>query len=124
MDTMSTKKVRTLVSTVVAALALALPAAVAQAHGEPTCGGLGGIAVHGEHVIGDYVTGEGGIGGGTSWPPAGEVGAAIKANGGVALPGGPGPSFHFTIDGLAPGASFCNDNAHPNGFNTPSRFQP
>ena len=33
--------------------------------------------------------------------------------------GGPGPGFHFTIDGLAPGASFCNEQAHPNGFNTP-----
>ena len=28
--------------------------------GEPTCAGLGGIEVHGQHIIGDYVTGLGG----------------------------------------------------------------
>jgi hypothetical protein len=44
------------------------------------------------------------------------VGAAIQANGGgVEVPGGPGPGFHFP-NGFAPGASFCNEQAHPNGF--------
>jgi hypothetical protein len=106
------------------ALVLALPAPRVQAH-EPTCAGLGGIAVHGEHVVGDYVTGTGGIfGTEMSWPPAGEVGTAIRDNGGVAVAGGPAAGGHFGVPGLAPGASFCNTNAHPNGFTTPSHFQP
>lgn len=50
---------------------------------------------HGDHVKRDYVFGEDG-----------------SAAGGAVLPGGPGPSFHFTI-GVAPGASFCtNGGAH------------
>lgn len=106
-----------------AALAAAFATGTATAHGDSTCSGLGGIEVHGQHVIGDYVTGLGGIGGGLDWPPAGQVGAAIQANGGgVQTPGGPGPGFHFTIPGLAPGASFCNEQAHPNGFDTPDHF--
>ena len=100
-----------------------------QAHG--TCeGALGSdIVVHGQHIVGDYVTGSGGIfpPGELTWPPAGQVGSVIGGNGGAVMPGGPGPGFHFTVDGLAPGASFCNvstsenehPNAHPNGFNTP-----
>jgi hypothetical protein len=88
----------------------------ADAH--PTCGGLGGIEVHGQHIVGDYVTGLGGIGGGIEWPPAGQVGEAVSANGGAALPGGPGPAFHFP-NGFAPGASFCNPQAHPGGFTIP-----
>lgn len=108
---------------VIGALLAAIAAGTASAHGDATCGGLGGIEVHGQHVIGDYVTGLGGIGGGLDWPPAGQVGAAVQANGGgAATPGGPGPGFHFTIPGLAPGASFCNEQAHPNGFDTPDRF--
>lgn len=94
----------------------------ALAHGEATCNdALGsGIVVHGQHIVGDYVTGLGGIfGDGLQWPPAGQVGVAVSANGGAAMPGGPGPGFHFTIAGLAPGASFCNPQAHPNGFTTP-----
>ena len=27
----------------------------ASAHGNSTCSGLGGIAVHGQHIVGDYV---------------------------------------------------------------------
>jgi hypothetical protein len=103
-------------------LGTALSAAPASAHGEATCNdALGsGIAVHGQHIVGDYVTGLGGIfGDGLQWPPAGQVGQAVSANGGAVLPGGPGPGFHFTIPGLAPGASFCNEQAHPNGFTTP-----
>ena len=74
-----------------AALATAFAAGTATAHGDSTCSGLGGIEVHGQHVIGDYVTGLGGIGGGLEWPPAGQVGAAIQANGGgAAVPGGQG----------------------------------
>lgn len=108
---------------VVAVVASAFAVGSATAHGDSTCGGLGGIEVHGQHVIGDYVTGLGGIGGGLDWPPAGKVGAAIQSNGGgAAVSGGPGPGFHFTVPGLAPGASFCNEQAHPNGFDTPDHF--
>ena len=115
-------KVRTLVATALAVVATTALAGPAAAHEEPTCAGVfgSGIVVHGQHVVGDYVTGTGGLSGGLQWPPAGQVGAAVKENGGAAVPGGPGPGFHFTIDGLAPGASFCNEQAHPNGFTTPS----
>ena len=106
----------------VAALGTTLAAGSAAAHGEATCADAfgSGIVVHGQHIVGDYVTGLGGIfDDGLQWPPAGQVGEAVRANGGAALPGGPGPGFHFTISGLAPGASFCNEQAHPNGFTTP-----
>ena len=94
------------------------------AQGDPTCAGLGGIAVHGQHIIGDYVTGLGGIGGGLDWPPSGQVGQAIQENGGgVQVAGGPGPGFHFP-NGFAPGASFCNEQAHPGGFEVPGPFAP
>jgi len=92
--------------------------------GEPTCAGLGGIEVHGQHIIGDYITGLGGIGGGLEWPPRGQVGDAIQENGGgVQVKGGPGPGFHFG-EGFAPGASFCNEQAHPDGFDAPGPFAP
>jgi len=100
----------------------ALTISGASAAGTPTCANVldSGIAVHGEHIVGDYVTGLGGVfGDGLGWPPAGQVGEAVQDNGGVTTPGGPGPGFHFTVDGLAPGASFCVDQAHPNGFDTP-----
>ncbi len=72
---------------------------------EPTCSTTLGIAVHGQHVVGDYVTGIGH--GDLGWPPSGGVvGEATSANGGAAIPGGPGPGFHFP-NGFAPGASFC-----------------
>jgi hypothetical protein len=102
---------------------LAFLAPGAQAHESSTChDALGsGIEVHGQHIIGDYVTGLGGIfGDGLNWPPKGQVGTAVKQNGGAVTPGGPGPGFHFGIEGLAPGASFCKPQAHPNGFNTPN----
>ena len=113
---------RIVAAATIAVLGTALSGAPASAHGEATChDALGsGIVVHGQHIVGDYVTGLGGIfGDGLQWPPAGQVGAAVRANGGAAMPGGPGPGFHFTIPGLAPGASFCNPQAHPNGFTTP-----
>jgi hypothetical protein len=37
--------------------------------------------------------------------------------------GGPGPGFHF-LEGFAPGASFCNEQAHPNGFEAPGPLAP
>ncbi len=97
-----------------AALAgLAFGAAPASA-GTPTCSDVMGIAVHGQHIIGDYVTGLGGMTMG--WPPAGGVvGAAVSANGGVTIAGGPGPGFHFP-NGFAPGASFCTSRSSSPGF--------
>ena len=112
-------RTRTTIALAAGALALALGGGNASAHDGATCSGLGGIEVHGQHVVGDYVTGLGGIGGGLEWPFNGIVGDAVRENGGAVKPGGPGPGFHFTIDGLAPGASFCNEQAHPNGFDTP-----
>lgn len=99
------------------ALVLGMCSGVVSAQ-EPTCAGEGGIENHAQHVIGDYVTGLGGIGGGIDWPPAGEVGQTIGGEGAL-VPGGPGPGFHFTMEGLPPGASFCIPQAHPNGFETP-----
>lgn len=77
----------------------------------PTCSDVLDIDVHGEHVIGDYVTG---IGHDVlSWPPGGsEIGQTVAANGGVSIKGGPGPGFHFEM-GIAPGASFCTDSQSP-----------
>jgi hypothetical protein len=115
-------KARFAILATLTALAAAMLAGPASAHDDPTCfDALGsGIVVHGQHIVGDYVTGLGGIfGDGLQWPPAGQVGAAVSANGGAAMPGGPGPGFHFGIPGLPPGASFCNAQAHPNGFTTP-----
>lgn len=81
---------------------------------EATCSGLGGIENHGQHIVGDYVTGLGGIGGGLEWPPAGgKVGDAVAGEG-AAIPGGPGPGFHFP-NGFAPGASFCLDHSQSPG---------
>jgi hypothetical protein len=81
--------------------------------GEPTCSGTLGIAVHGQHVVGDYVTG---IGHDTlGWPAAGGVVGDAVGGTGAAIPGGPGPGFHFP-HGFAPGASFCLDQSQSPGF--------
>ena len=83
------------------ALAIGISAPVAAA--DPTCADLMGIANHGEHVLGLYV-----VGGSLAlgyWPPEGGMGQYIGGVG-AALPGGPGPTFHF-INGFQPGASFC-----------------
>ena len=79
----------------------------------PTCSDALGIEVHGQHVVGDYVSGLGHEN--IDWPPSGrDIGDAVSANGGVAIAGGPGPGFHFP-EGVAPGASFCTDSQSP-GF--------
>jgi len=114
----------TALAAVIAAFITAFASAPASAAGSPTCSDLG-IAVHGQHIIGDYVTGLGAILPGTGtldWPPAGEVGQTVSANGGPVITGGPGPGFHF-MEGLPPGASFCLEQAHPNGFTIPGPFQ-
>jgi hypothetical protein len=77
----------------------------------PTCSDALGIEVHGQHVIGDYVTGIGHDN--LDWAPSGRnIGETVGANHGVAIEGGPGPGFHFE-NGVAPGASFCTDSQSP-----------
>ena len=91
-----------------ALLMAAVPAVAAS--GDPTCSALFEGYPHGYHILADYVTGVGSelLGGpGIDWPPTG-----LNAAGGAALPGGPGPSFHFE-NGVAPGASFCTDSSSP-----------
>jgi hypothetical protein len=109
---------RRLTATLLLAASMLLTAAPAAFGDEPTCSGVVGEN-HGQHVIGDYVTGGGHdvLG----WPPAGEVGDEVGDGDGVSVAGGPGPGFHFTIEGLAPGASFCTDRAD---FTTPEPFTP
>jgi hypothetical protein len=81
------------------------------ASAEPTCSDTLGIATHGQHIVGDYVTGIGHDQ--LGWPPSGGVvGDATSTSGGAVIPGGPGPGFHFP-NGFAPGASFCNDSNSP-----------
>ena len=86
-------------------------AGTVSAHG-PTCADFGalGISVHGQHVVRDYVAGDGLA----QWPPAGGLGQIVGGRG-AALPGGPGPAFHFE-NGFAPGASFCLSQSNAPGF--------
>ena len=79
---------------------------------QPTCSDVLEVEVHGQHIIGDYVTGEGRAN--LEWPPSGGVGQAIAGEG-PAITGGPGPGFHFP-NGFAPGASFCLANSQSPGF--------
>jgi hypothetical protein len=82
------------------------------AFADPTCSTTLGIAVHGQHIVRDYVTGGDAA---TTWPPGGGgVGESIAGSGAV-VPGGPGPGFHFP-EGFAPGASFCNSQSQSPGF--------
>ena len=101
------KKIRRLVLATGLVAGLTLGAAGSAAAADPTCADLLGIANHGQHVLGLYV-----VGGSLaldSWPPTGGVGQYIAGDG-AALPGGPGPAFHF-LNGFQPGASFCVDGA-------------
>lgn len=84
---------------------LAAAVAPAGAMDGPTCSDMMGIAVHGQHVVGDYVTGIGNQA--LGWPPQGQVGDATGGRG-AAVPGGPGPRFHWANGNtIPPGASFC-----------------
>ena len=94
------------VSAVTGAVAALLVVSASAGAAAPTCSDseIVDVAVHGEHVVGDYVTGMGHEA--LVWPPpAGQVGAAVAGRG-PAVTGGPGPGFHF-VYGVAPGASFC-----------------
>jgi len=102
-----------LIITLTAAFGLTLgSSSPAFAESEPTCSSTLGIAVHGQHVLGDYLTGEGRAN--QAWPPSGGVGDALGGTG-PAVVGGPGPGFHF-VEGFAPGASFCNSQSQSPGF--------
>ena len=91
---------------------LALSGGQAEA-AEPPCASTLDSANHGQHVVGDYVTGIGHES--MDWPPSSEdVGGTTSSNGGAALPGGPGPGFHFP-NGFSPGASFCLDQSNSPG---------
>jgi len=79
----------------------------------PTCSGTLDVAVHGQHIVGDYVTGTGRAN--VDWPPSGGVVGQAVAGQGAAIPGGPGPGFHFP-EGFAPGASFCLSQSQAPGF--------
>lgn len=99
-------RIRALVFGVTTAAVLMLSLVAQATPTKATCSDVGflGIEVHGHHVVRDYVVGEGGM----TWPPAGQV----DVSEGAALPGGPGPGFHFP-NGVAPGASFCTDSHSP-----------
>jgi hypothetical protein len=79
----------------------------------PTCSTTLGVAVHGQHVVGDYVTGVGREN--LAWPPSGGIVGEETGGDGVAIAGGPGPGFHFP-NGFAPGASFCLLQSQSPGF--------
>ena len=99
---------------VTGAVAAVLVVSAAASAAAPTCSGseIIDVAVHGEHVVGDYVTG---IGHDLlEWPPAGQVGGSVAGRGPVVV-GGPGPGFHF-VNGVAPGASFCVPQSSSPGF--------
>ena len=103
---------RLLISAAVSA-ALAVAAAAPVAAGTPTCSTELGIKAHGQHIVGDYVTGIGHED--VDWPPAGGVVGQAIAGSGVVVAGGPGPGFHFA-NGFAPGASFCNEWSQADGI--------
>jgi len=117
---MMTNKRASLIAAMVMAMSLTTISS-ASAEGTPTCGGLFG-EVHGYHIIADYVTGIGSdvLGGpGIEWPPT-----EYNAAGGAALPGGPGPAFHF-VNKVAPGASFCTGTANSYViYSNPGRGRP
>lgn len=92
------------ISTVVAmAVTITLATTSVALGAGPTCSDTLGIDHHGVHVITDYIVGSDGVG-----PTTG----GSDARGGVEIPGGPGPGFHFP-NGFAPGASFCTTSNSP-----------
>lgn len=94
---------------IAASLAVAVAPPVTANPTKATCSDILDIDVHGQHVVGDYVSGIGHDD--LDWSPDGrEIGETVAENGGAVLPGGPGPGYHFER-GIAPGASFCTDKA-------------
>lgn len=102
------------IATTAAAVTLLMLIVAAPATASPTCAEQMGIAVHGQHVISDYVVGDHS----SAWPPSGaEMGSALRGVGAQA-PGAPGAKGHIPA-GIAPGASFCNAQAQSPGFHFP-----
>jgi hypothetical protein len=99
-----TRRLRTFVLSACLALAFVLWGATGVSAAEPTCSTTLGLVVHGQHIVGDYLTGIGHEG--LTWPPGGGVVGDAIARSGVVIAGGPRPGFHFP-NGFAPGASFC-----------------
>jgi hypothetical protein len=91
-------------------MAAGAASAAPPAKASPTCSTTLGIAVHGQHIVADYVMGMDHT---TSGWPIGHVGDAIAGSGAV-VPGGPGPGFHFP-NGFSPGASFCLEQSNAPG---------
>jgi hypothetical protein len=56
---------------------------------DPTCASTLDVVVHGQHVVGDYVTGIGRED--LGWPPSGGVVGDAVGGFGAAIPGGPRP---------------------------------
>jgi len=106
---------RFLITALIMAVCVSLLGSTSALAGTPTCSDVLAIDNHGQHIVGDYVTGIGHAD--LGWPPAGQVGEAIAGEG-ASLPGGPGPGFHFPND-FAPGASFCNSQSQAPGFHVP-----
>ena len=94
-----------------AAISAASPLSARAMPTGPTCSDVLDIEVHGQHVIGDYVTGLGHDE--LGWPVTSrDIGDTVSRNRGVVVRGGPGPGFHFE-HGVAPGASFCTGSRSP-----------
>lgn len=107
---MSTRSSARRLAVAVPSTVLVLGLGALPASADPTCTDVGlGIEVHGHHIVRDYV-----VGGALDWPPSGGVVGAAVAGRGAAIPGGPGPGFHFP-NGVAPGASFCNPQSQSPG---------
>jgi hypothetical protein len=104
------------IATLLMGSALALGSVVPVAAHGATCSDFTALAisVHGHHVVRDYVIG----GDLDAWPPSGGAVGAVVAGRGAAVPGGPGPGFHFP-NGFAPGASFCLSQSNSPGFHVP-----
>ncbi len=110
MSSKNTARVITSVGSILLSWGL-LVAAAGPAAAAPTCADVLDVAVHGQHVVTDYVTGAGHVG---SVPPPGgsHVGQIVGAARGAAVPGGPAAGGHFEA-GVAPGASFCTGSKSP-----------
>jgi hypothetical protein len=106
-----------LVLVVLLGAAVTLIAALPASAAGPTCAEMMGISNHGQHIVGDYVTGTGHDD--LAWPTDPAGGQAIGGSGGAKEPGAPG--IHQHGGGQAqPGASFCNPQANsPTGADLP-----
>jgi hypothetical protein len=99
----------TRVAIVISAIGILLVVGGTASASTPTCSEQLDIANHGQHIVGDYVTGIGHEEMG--WTPAGQVGQAVAGSGAVS-PGAPAAHGHF-LAGIAPGASFCTGSSNP-----------